>query len=218
MVTLFLNPLISRVSMPSSRESVVTRDVVSEAISFLVVGIMFLTGCSTGSSNSQPAKASSEPTSSHVKWVKSYDTIEAIRADSTDRIVGHLEKSRQVVNAAEGGTGDGMSKSTIFHVRVDEVLAGSFLVGNIVNVRQLGTKETPAFSNEDLSLLAEGRSYVLFLQPFEFHRGVSTGQFQIVGEVGAFEVQGDTAVRTTNRDELAQSAALATVRRLAREH
>lgn len=187
-------------------------------VTLAAIGLAVLTGCSAGSSSSQPRVPSpgqshtgvnSEQRGSDASWTKSYGTVEAVKADSREVVVGHIEKARETVKATEDGTGE--LKSTIFHIRVDQVLSGSLTVGGIIKVRQMGTKESPAFSNDDLSLLEDGQSYMLFLQPFEFHRGVNTGQFQIVGEVGAFKIQGQTAVRTTKRDKLPTNLPLSTV-------
>jgi predicted small lipoprotein YifL len=55
---------------------------------------------------------------------------------------------------------------------------------------------SPNEDSEVPSALKEGRHYVLFLTPFEWKRGVQTGEWTVPGGAGIYEVSGDSGSLT----------------------
>lgn len=73
---------------------------------------------------------------------------------------------------------------TVTTVSVADVVSGDN-PGRTVEVRQFGDANNT--SDELASLLQAGKDYTLYLQPFEFEPGESTGQYVVVGGNAAWE-------------------------------
>lgn len=145
---------------------------------------------------------------SDASWTNSYSSIDQVKKQATQIIIGRVEGTRTVA-AAEGATpGPDTLSASIFRVRVTRALKGGARVQSTVSVRQIGTPTEPALPTDEQGMLKVGQSYVLFLEPFYFHPGVSTGQYVVVGGEAAFSVSGNQAVRTTTRDGLPNRVAV----------
>jgi len=167
------------------------------ALSLLALALVPLAACSgTDHSDSAPEQTSHGDGS----WTQSYNSISELTTDSMTVVVGRVEGTPEIVNAAESG--DTVTKSSIYQLRVTSSLKGDSTEDDVLPIRQLGTVKQPAFAPADAALLESGQTYVLFLNPFYFERGKPTGQYVITGEEGAFRLDGTEAVRTTTRDKL----------------
>lgn len=146
----------------------------------LLVGVFLVTSCAPPTSK---VGVGTDQTHFSASRVKDYQTIAQLRADASAVAVVTAGAVASVVPSDE----DGVSPipATITAVRVDQILWGAVPEPQ-VQVRQMGSASV--ISDESTPLLQKGRQYVLFLSPFEFRRGVPTGQFTITGDIGDFEV------------------------------
>lgn len=86
---------------------------------------------------------------------------------------------------------------TVTTVSVTDVVSGDE-PGRTVDVRQFGDANNT--SDELASLLQSGKDYLLYLQPFEFEPGESTGQYVVVGGNAAWEQTTDGRYEITTRE------------------
>lgn len=140
--------------------------------------------------------------------VKDYQSISQLRHDSSVVVLATARPVLSVVPSDEGGVGP--IPATITAVDIDQVLWGA-VKGSRLNVRQIGS--TSVVGEDVTPPLKNGKRYLLFLTPFEFHPGVPTGQYSITGDIGDFEVSGDQLIRVLpNISSLPKALPLAELR------
>lgn len=149
-----------------------------------------------------------------ASWVKSYSTLAQLASDSAVIVEAKVQPNPQVVDAGQAGA-SGLSAS-IFTAVVTKSLKGNTDVGDALKVRQFGTQDAPAFSPTEVTFLQPGQTYALYLQPFEFQSGVSTGQYVVVGQIGAYQLSNGTFTRSTTRDKLPRTVNFASLQRSAK--
>lgn len=93
---------------------------------------------------------------------------------------------------------DGATGATVplYDVRVEKVRKGAVQT-ETVKVRTLGTDP-----GADYPVLQQGHTHVLYLSPFMWHPGTSTGEFVITGQQAAYQLHGGDARRTGSMGEL----------------
>lgn len=133
-----------------------------------LVGVLLSTGCSTqGAVNAGPTTY--PPGDTHYSFVELVDTISALTERATIVVVGR-------VTSFEDFDFHGVPHRES-RLIVDEVLFGDTKVQE-VTVRQTGKSgEVPDLGTP---VLQEGKTYLIFLQPFEFERGKPLEQYVII--------------------------------------
>ena len=104
---------------------------------------------------------------------------------------------------------------TVTTVKVTRSLQGTS-AGTLLRVRQTGSAKTD-IQHDFPPILKAGQSYLLFLHPFWFTEGVSTGQYYVTGNAGIFAADGAgyrrlDPVSTALPGSVTESDALAAVR------
>jgi hypothetical protein len=148
------------------------------AVITVLLGAAFTGGCS--SANSSGSSAQSQGVSG--SRVKLYHSVSELATDSSSVAVVSATGTQRVE------TVDGDIPFTVTTVNVKQVLGGVD-IGTTVDVRQLGSSGAPG----EVPLMQSGHTYVVYLAPFHFTPGDSTGQWTIVGAgAGLFEMSGAT--------------------------
>jgi FlaG/FlaF family flagellin (archaellin) len=125
----------------------------------------------------------------HPSLARSFDTIEAVAAEST--LVVRGQAGAQFVEYI------GDVPFTVTDVAVTEVIAGSYGDASL-RLRQFGDSLN---ASEDLeSVLVAGNDYLLYLKPFTFERDLPTGQWVTVGGVSSWEEQNPSEYIHTVQD------------------
>lgn len=139
-----------------------------------------------------------------VSWVKAYPTITALTDDATVVIRGTVEAPGRLVPADEAGVT--MSRSLLYSVHVTKVIMGT-LSQDRITVRGMPDAAIDGGSAEAAQLQTSG-DYILFLMPFEWHAGVPTGAWVMVGQEGAYRISDTTAAIVAAHDPLPSALSL----------
>lgn len=162
-------------------------------IPVVVIAVTLLAAACGGESPatkaSDPSAVESSSTSArtatglHVSRVRSYGSLRALAADSSEVVeVVAGTATEEVVNTVP---------FIITEVKVTRSFRGEARIGDVLKVRQTGTV---AVRSEDLPpVMTSGRTYLLFLTPFT--NPDPTGEMTIVGLAGIFEFDGGKAIR-----------------------
>lgn len=152
------------------------------------LAISTLTGCAgesgpagktTGTSAATNSPAVDQPQTSRIR---AYQSLDEVASYSTDLVIGTVIGTPTVVPAAQNPTDDRL-QSTIVRLRVDQDLGGpNAKPGQVLEIRQSGTREQPLLEQGSDTFLKPGSAYAVYLEPFSFEPGKSTGQYVIVGD------------------------------------
>lgn len=148
------------------------------------VAPMSTAGCSVQSEDDASYEAS---------WVKAYESFDDVTAE-TELVVEATALTQEKVRstAAPGGP----LHTTLTTFQVHSVMAPS----NASKIVEVKVRSSDGFSNGEVAQYSIGTSYVLFLEPFVFYPGEDTGSYIAVGQLAAFEIDGQSAERITTRD------------------
>lgn len=144
--------------------------------------VLALSGCGTASTahtSSPPATSTSiNGPNQEGSASRHYASLADVASYSTDLVEGVVTGEQEVVPAALDPAPDDKAQSTISSVKITQVLGGdSFKPGDTILVRQLGTGAAPVDN-----ILLPDQTYALYVEPFYFVEGTSTGQYVIVGD------------------------------------
>ncbi len=169
-----------------------------DALRILVgaLGLATLSACSGVKPSAENPSAGTE--TMEASWHRTYDSLEAVLADTSLVITG-TPLSQESVSGREDGIGSKNLTLTTFKV-------GQSVGKPVGDVKVLSTD---GFSQDDAAYYKIGESYVVYLTPFEFHHGVKTGFFITVGQLAAYRIEGAMATRVTKRDALPPVASVA---------
>jgi len=149
------------------------------------VAVAGLAGCATHArpvTAPLPTPPQREGSSFTVSRAYSYLTLADLKRDSIAAVLVHTTGDRSVQPADEEGRS--RIPATITRVQVRQVVWGH-LSQRLISVRQLGGAKLTSL---DLPpVLSPDRDYVLLLKAFEFHPGVSTGEYYITDDQGVFD-------------------------------
>jgi hypothetical protein len=115
-----------------------------------------------------------------------YSSLTELATDSSAVVIVTATAGTKTTPMDEAG--DSPYEATVTEVHVDKVLRGE-TDETTLSVRQPFTADmkAPEFS----PLLKPDERYLLFVTPFEFQRGKSTGQWVITGDSGMYQASGD---------------------------
>lgn len=157
-----------------------------------LLSLTCLAGCGSGDSatRTRPGAdgtvSSPEPTQRHVSVsrVKEYRSLRDVVKDSAAVVQVTAQERVGEVPATEDGTGT--LTSTLTRVTVDRVFFNRQPMPTELTMRQTGSPDFVVDGNAEF--LVPGKTYVLFVTPFNFKpdRSDSTGQWITVGEIAAF--------------------------------
>lgn len=156
-----------------------------------LLALTSLTGCGAGepATDAKPGAAtvsSQVPTQRHiaVSRVKEYRSLREVVRDSTAVVRVTAQERLGEVPATEDGSGP--LTSTLTRVTVDRVFFSRQAVPTELTMRQTGSPAYVVDGNAEF--LVSGKTYVLFVTPFNFKpdRSDSTGQWITVGEIAAY--------------------------------
>jgi hypothetical protein len=156
----------------------------------VVLALTCLAGCGAGNpaANAEGGEtvSSDAPTQRHVSVlrVKEYGSLREVVKDSTAVVKVTAQERVGEVPATEDGTGT--LTSTLTRVTVDRVFFSRQPVPTELTMRQTGSPTYVVDGNAEF--FVPGRTYVLFVRPFNFtpDRSDSIGQWITVGEIAAF--------------------------------
>lgn len=166
------------------------------SITVVMLGVA-MSGCASTTSE----RATGQPETS---WVKEYPTIAALTTDATLVARATVEGTAVLVPADEAGVT--ASRSLLYTVRVSAAVKGTLPTGRIT-VRGMPDASIDGGSAEVAQLQANG-DYLLFLAPFQWHPGVPTGEYVMVGQEGAYRLSEETATIVAAHDPLPGSLSL----------
>lgn len=171
------------------------------AVPLIAAGVV-LSGCSSAGS------VATGPTGQQdVSWVKSYPTITALTDDATVVVRGTIQGSAQLVPADEAGVTT--ARALLYTVDVTRVIKGA-LPQDRITIRGMPDASVDGGS-ADAAQLQPGGDYLLFLTPFEWHAGVPTGAYVMVGQEGAYRISAATATLVAAHDPLPSALPLPTL-------
>ena len=156
------------------------------AVAFLlsvIVAVMVTVGCSV----------QSEDAFYEGSWVKVYESLDDVTAETELVVEATALAQEKVRSTAEPG---GPSHTTLTTFQVHSVMAPS----NTSKVVEVKVRSSDGFSSGEVAQYSIGTRYVLFLKPFVFYPGEDTGSYIAVGQLAAFEIDGQSAERITTRD------------------
>ncbi|MDF8262957.1 hypothetical protein [Luteipulveratus flavus] len=180
----------------------------------LLAAMVVATTLSACGAAALPAARSSSATRAYAigEWVGSYGSLADLSRQSTMIVRGTVSSAPpQVVPAAMPGSEDLVDLATVVTFRVTQTLGGDLRSGTELKIHQSGSPDAPLFDPEESAWLVGGREYVLYLKPFFFVPGRSTGRYVVTGGLGAFAPSGDALTRTTARDTVPRTTDLQAV-------
>lgn len=186
----------------------------------IVAVALSASACSETSSGS-PTTTSATSSSSQMRVDSSiaqeYSSLGDLAKASSDVVVGTVVGQPQRTAGSEDNA-DPSAVATVVDFRITRTISGAHQAGEVIKIRQFGTPESPAGEDGQISYLSpSSNEYTLYVQPFVYDRGVSTGQYQIVGEVGAFKMTSESSgVRTTTQGKIPKAASLNSIEASAR--
>lgn len=146
-----------------------------------------LGACGSGDSSRATSTTAQDQSGGSASQVKAYGSLSQVADDSGIVVSGVRATGTKTVSADEEGISG--TTSSLVRFTVSRVAKGSSeLEGQTLLVRQIDNgvgMESPE------PALREGSSYTLFLKPFEFQPGKSTGQYVVVDYKAAYVDTGD---------------------------
>lgn len=140
---------------------------------------------------SSPHPEGARTSASDASWDRSYDSLDAVLAETTVVVSGAAVSQEKIPSTEDGS---GLKNSTLTTFRIEKTLGE--------RISEAKVRSTDGLPDGEAATYTVGQSYILFLRPFEFRRGVSTGTYIAVGQLAAYRLTGENAVRVTERDSL----------------
>lgn len=151
--------------------------------SVAVTALTVLSGCaSTPSPQNQ---------GNHASWVDSWDTYDDVLEDTSLVIIGEAIGQRKISSTEDG---KGATDTTLTTFRV--------LQSYGADTDEVYVRSSDGFADDEVAVYQVGQEYLVYLTPFEFQPGKSTGTYITVGQLAAYQISGKEALRTTSRDGL----------------
>lgn len=166
-----------------------TKTRLASSLAGMALAAAFALSACSGPQPSQEQQTNAEARS--ASWARTYDNYDAVLRETTLVVVA-TAATQEKISSIEDGTGPKDSTLTTFQV--------TRALGEAAE--DVKVRSTDGLPGSEAASYTVGQKYVLFLQPFEFQRGVPTGSFITVGQLAAYKVDGDLAVRITSRDAL----------------
>lgn len=172
----------------------------------------------SGCAKAQTPGAQVTGTSQHVErsWARSYSSLDAVAAEATFSVQVRIASGDPQVVPADAD-GDNTFQSLVYTASVLDVLGGTSPSDTLL-IRTDDTRANSPFDDQESAKLAPDSEYVLFLKPFEFTSGDPTGQYTIVGDLAAYQVNSTgqaTITSPKHRDALPRTTSIATLKRAA---
>ncbi len=143
--------------------------------SLAALALLGITGCGAQAPVGDSPSAHTLFEASHVK---AYSSINELMRDSTAVVVVTALAGASRLASDEEGQSE--LSATVTHVRVDRLLWGNLEGESTLFNRQLGNSSPEMSGVRPYS--EASTHYALFITPFEFREGVSTGQYLVTGD------------------------------------
>lgn len=157
-----------------------------------LAGLSLGTACTEISSSPPPATQAA-----HASWTTSYNNLEEVLKDTTLVAIGFATGQEKIASLSDG---TGPKDTTLTTPRVTRSFGE--------DVEQVQVRSSDGFEVEEAVQYVVGQEYLVFLKPFEFEKGKPTGTFIAVGQLAAYAVNGEGAMRVTSRDSLVRRTSL----------